>query len=97
MLQRSRGEIGSAAPHLKRGFLSVLATVFADHQNFWNDTKLTVSSDLRRKLALFKINDPSISHLCSAFGQARVLLYYHIVEHLNHGKRSRRLKKFDVA
>jgi hypothetical protein len=28
------GEIGSAAPHLKRGFLSVLAPVLADHQNF---------------------------------------------------------------
>jgi hypothetical protein len=89
-------EIVSAAPQLKSGFLSVLAKVFADHQNFWNETKLTVSSDLRRKLALFPINDPYISRLCGAFGQAQIVLYYHIVEHINRGKRSRRLKKFDV-
>jgi hypothetical protein len=39
---------------------------------------------VRFPLALFKINDPSISHLCGAFGQARVALYYYIVEHINH-------------
>jgi hypothetical protein len=89
-------EVASAAPHLKSGFLSVLAKIFADHQNFWNDTNLTVSSDLRRKLALFPINDPNISRLCGASGQTQVWLYYQIVDHINHRKRSRRLKKFDV-
>jgi hypothetical protein len=64
--------IASAVPHLKNGFLSVLARVFADHQDFWNDTKRTVSSDLHRKAVLFPINDPTISRLCGAFGQAQV-------------------------
>jgi hypothetical protein len=87
-------ETAGSAPHIKGGFVSVLAKVFADHQNFWTDSELTVSSDLRGKLALFPINDPYISRLCGGSGQAQVTLRYHIVEHINRGKRSGRLKEF---
>jgi hypothetical protein len=90
-------EIASAAPHIKGGFLKVLARVLADHQDFWDDSRLVISSDLRRKIGQFAINDPSMSRLCGASGQALNELYYHFVEHINSGKRTRRLKKFEVV
>ena len=88
-------ERASAPPHMKGGFLKAISNVFADHQDFWKDSTFTVSSDLRRKLRLFNIHEPYIAHLCGSRGIAETMLYVLIVKHLDRGKRSRRLKKFD--
>jgi hypothetical protein len=89
-------EIASAAPCLKTGFLKTMAKVFADHQDFWIGSALDVSSDLRIKLKQFPIHQPGIAHLCGASGQGQTQLYLQIVMHLDSGKRSRRLTKFDI-
>lgn len=83
--------IKEAAAYLKTGFIFSLAEVFSDHANFWDDAKLTVSKDLRRKLALFPINDPEVGRLASAGGPAGDILYELLVKHINSGKRTNKL------
>jgi hypothetical protein len=80
------------APFLRSSFLRALTQMYTDHQDFWNDTQLVISPDFRRKLASFPITDPSIAQLCSAGGSAMHVLYPMIVNHINSGKRSKRLK-----
>jgi hypothetical protein len=65
----------------------VLAKRATDHENFWEGNKLTVSTDLRRKLALFPIHDPTVAHLCGASRAAQNNLYYYLETHLNKGRR----------
>jgi hypothetical protein len=88
-------EIAHAARHLKGGFLTVLAKVFADHSDFWHDTQLRVSTDQRRRLANFPIDDPTISRLCGSNGQAQTALCIYLTQHMNKGRSSRRLKPYD--
>jgi hypothetical protein len=88
-------EIASAPPYTKGGFLKTMSKVFADHQDFWTDSTFTIPSDLRRKLRLFKIHEPTTARLCGSSGVAQTQLYFLIVTHLDRGKRNRRLKKFD--
>lgn len=82
------------AVHLRGSFLLALARVFADHTNFWNDNRLVVEKELRKKLALFKIQDPSIANLAGASGKAKDTLYRLLVDHINSGKRTKRLDTF---
>jgi hypothetical protein len=79
------------AAFLKQGFLFSFADVISDHQNFWDDAKLVVNKDLRRKIALFPINDPEIGRLASAAGPATDILYELMVKHINSGKRTHML------
>jgi hypothetical protein len=88
-------KIAHAAPHLKGAFLTVLATLFADHEDFWHDTQLRVSTDQRRRLANFPIDDPTISRLCGSNGQAQTALCIYLTQHMNKGRSSRRLKPYD--
>jgi hypothetical protein len=90
-------DVAGSAPYIKDGFLEVLAKLFADHKNFWEGKKLTISTDLRRKLALFPINDPKVAYLCGASGAAQNELYYLLETHLNKGRwRTNRLAMFEV-
>jgi hypothetical protein len=90
-------EIAHAARHLKRGFLTVLARLFADHQDFWHDTQLSISTDQRRKLAKFPIDEPTISRLCGSNGQSQTTLFIHLTDHMNKGRSSRhRLKPYEM-
>jgi hypothetical protein len=79
------------APYLRAGFLTVLARIMNDHEDFWEDTRLVIPSSLRKKLSTFPMNDPQVAQLCGSIGQARKILYIMIVDHINSGKRTRRL------
>ena len=87
------------ASHLRQAFNVVLAHVFANHQNFWKDAEFGISGDLVRKLSLFPITDPHVASLCAANlgGPATGILYKLVVDHINSGKRTRRLTAFGAA
>lgn len=79
------------AIYLRSGFLLVLATIFSNHTDFWRENRLFVEAQLIRKIQSFPISDPSVVNLSSATGKARELLYTLLVNHINSGKRTRRL------
>jgi hypothetical protein len=80
---------------LKGSFLMALAGVLSDYEEFWDGDKLAINADLRRKLAIFQLNDPYVKDLASSAGKAISLLENLLVEHINSGKRTRRLKRRD--
>lgn len=83
------------ATHLKSNFLYVIARILADHYDFWqgaDENRLFVEVSLRRKLKQFPINDPTVIQLAGAAGKAMDMLYSMVVEHINSGKRTRRLR-----
>lgn len=81
------------ASYLRSTFLSCLAIVLSNHEIFWRENRLFIEADLMRKLKIFPVSDPTVRQLSSAGGQARRMLYQMIVDHMNHGKRSHRLKE----
>lgn len=86
---------GSVA-FLKGNFLSVLARILSDHHDFWEtdekERKLFIHAPLRRKLAGFKINDSEILRLAGSGGKSSEILYILMRDHLNAGKRTKRLR-----
>ncbi len=82
------------ACHIHNTFLLGLARVISDHSVFWkeSDQKMFIEASLARKLKSFPVQDPTVRQLSSTGGQAMGLLYQLMVNHLNRGKRSRRLK-----
>lgn len=84
------------ASYMKGMFLFCLAMVFSGHINFWRENRLVVDKDMRRKLALFPVADPTVRQLAGASGQARVMLLTMMVNHINSGKRSKRLQPRDA-
>lgn len=81
----------NSATHLKSTFLLALSGVLSDHEDFWEGNRLVIPADLRRKLKLFKVNDPTVRNLASSSGMAIKVLEELIIEHINNGKRTRRL------
>ena len=81
------------AAYLKFTFMTCLAEIFSNHFDFWRENKLFVEADLIRKIKLFPLADPNVRNLCSAGGMANRLLYRLLVDHINRGKTSRRLKE----
>lgn len=83
-----------AAPQVKSTFLYELARMFSDHSVFWehNDNTLIVGADDRRKLAKFPINDPQVRSLAGSGGATRNILYRLLVDHMNSGRRTQRLR-----
>jgi hypothetical protein len=47
---------------------------------------------LRRKIKQFPLNDPQVSQLAGAGGQANIILYQMLLKHINSGKRIKRLR-----
>ncbi len=82
------------AVYLRQSFQWVLASVIADHTNFWDGMKLTIDRSMRSKIALFPLNDPQIASLAGAAGKSRLLLNRLLVDHINSGKRTKRLVEF---
>jgi len=82
------------ATHLRGGFLYTLAEVIADHSAFWHGNQFSIDRDTQRKLTAFPLRDPSISAMCSTTSHT-ALLYRHIVDHINSGKRTKRLIPFN--
>jgi hypothetical protein len=84
----------SGATYLHGSFLMSLAVVFARHRNFWTeDGLLIVTADLRRKLQSFPIADPMVKGL-SGGGRIKESLIQLLTDHLNSGRRTRRLVRF---
>lgn len=86
---------GDRCLHIKNNFLVALADVFARYSEFWRGNRLFIEQDLRRKIGKFPISDPSISHLASGGSSARPVLVQVLIEHINSGKRTRRLTLLD--
>lgn len=87
-------EFTHAAPQIKTTFMFQLARMFSLHVDFWDeaDRSLTITSDLRRKLSKFPINDPHVRSLAGTGGAAANILYDLLVSHMNSGKRTHRLR-----
>ena len=83
------------ATHMRFTFLRTLARIFSDHYDFWvepNEKRLTVSADIIRKLKGFQPTDPSVAALVGSSGKAHWMLYAMIRDHINSGKRTKRLR-----
>ncbi len=79
------------ASYMRLTFLLTLASLFSRHQDFWRDKKLFVEKELQRKIKGFPLNDPNVKNLTAASGKARYILYQMLTEHVNSGKRTKRL------
>lgn len=80
----------NGALHMKGSFLSALALAFTEYDAFWRGNRLTVEASVRRKLSSFPLKDPQVQALMGG-GRGLLLLRQYIVEHINYGKRTRRL------
>lgn len=76
---------------LRGTFLWCLARLLAEHGDFWKDKTLFIPSDLVAKLAQFPVTDPTVQSLSSSAGKARDMLFKMLVDHINSGKRTKRL------
>ncbi len=82
------------AIYMRHTFLSMFARLLADHHDFWqgdDEKRLFVSADLKRKIAQFAIHDPEIARLSGSSGKSREILYFLLRDHINSGKRTKRL------
>lgn len=82
------------ATYMRGAFLSELARLLSNHTDFWrkpDEKVLFVDAPLKRKLALFPVNDPEVMRLSGGAGKARELLYMLLLDHVNSGKRTKRL------
>jgi hypothetical protein len=82
-----RGEFAARS----QTFLKCLGTFFASYPVFWNGNRLSIERDLRKKLASFPIQDPTVNQLASSGGKASALLFRMFEDHVNSGKRTKRL------
>lgn len=85
------------ATYIKGSFLSVLAQMLSDHENFWkepNDKRLFIPAVHVKKIGQFPINDPHVAGLVSggSMGDSNNLLYQYLLRHINSGKRTGRLR-----
>ena len=83
------------AVYLRSSFLWCLAAILSRHVDFWRgdgDNRLFIEASLMRKIALFPVADPEVARLASAGGKARELLQILMLDHINSGKRTKRLK-----
>jgi hypothetical protein len=84
------------SPHIKGGFMFTLARIFADHQTFWEGTRLVVQRHDIEKLHSFPIKDPGILDMVNgSASKLNPLLYSNLVGHMNSGRRTRRLIKWN--
>lgn len=90
--------ITESASYLKCTFLVALARVFARHTDFWSGergTLLRVERGIRSKIRIFPIRDPQVINLSGSGGKSLDVLYAIMVDHINAGKRTRRLTQRD--
>ncbi|HBD04997.1 TPA: hypothetical protein DCZ32_00900 [Candidatus Uhrbacteria bacterium] len=80
-------------PHIRNTFLFTVATLLAKNSMFWEKDELTVPQEDRKRFRSFPLNDPNVRNLSGAGGRATHILYQLFVEHMNHGRRSRKLSE----
>lgn len=82
------------AIYMRNTFLLVLAALLADHHDFWvqgDEKKLFIEASLRRKIKMFPISDPRVIEMSGSSGKSRDYLYMMLRDHINSGKRTKRL------
>lgn len=82
----------NGAVQVKETFLLTMAEFFSDFEEFWRGDRFFVDRRLQLKIAKFPISDPEVMRLASSGGQAGTLLHTLLVQHVNSGKRSKRLR-----
>ncbi len=97
-----RVQYRESAVVVRSQFLGVLARLLSDHTDFWkqpDEKKLFVDASLRKKFATFPIHDPQVVQLSGSSGKSRDLLYMLLRDHVNSGKRTKRLvsRKADIV
>lgn len=92
-------EYRAKAPQIKASFMYQVARLLSQHPGFWehNDNTLVIGVDDRRKLAKFPINDPQVVQLAGSAGAASRILYQLLVDHMNSGRRTQRLRARDAG
>ena len=78
------------ATHTRTNFMVQLAAMFSDHEEFWDGHKLSLDATQKAKLKSFPIDDPSIVRLAGAGAGAGVILYRHLIDHMNKGRQTSR-------
>lgn len=87
------------AIYMRGSFLYMFARLLVEHHDFWQgeeEKRLFVNADLKRKIAQFPIHDPEVVRLSGSSGLARVMLYTMLRDHINSGKRTKRLSPRQV-
>jgi hypothetical protein len=90
-----RVQFKQGATYMTGTFLMCLARVLSNHTDFWrgdDEKTLFVEASLIRKISQFPYSDPQVIQLASSGGKAPDILYMLMVNHINSGKRTRRLK-----
>lgn len=83
-----------AANQLKLTFMLALARMLSDHDNFWNDGRLVVDETTIKKLSSFPMGDPAVANMVSSGGgKSHEVLAIMLADHINHGRRTRRIKR----
>src|SRR6266478_7366804 len=78
------------ATNSRVNFMIQLAAMFSDHEEFWDGNKLVLDASQKAKLKSFPIDDPTIIRLAGAGSAAGMLLYRHMVDHMNKGRQTSR-------
>ena len=78
------------ATHMKSGFLSALADVVSGFPAFWSGKSLRIERDLQKKIGQFPLDEPNIRAMACSTSSIGLLSRL-IVDHINAGKRTRRL------
>lgn len=81
----------AGAAYMHTTFLYTLARLFSRHPSFWRENRLFVERDVIRKITLFPVTDPQVVNLSGAGGQAGKILYQLLLDHVNSGRRTKRL------
>lgn len=76
--------------HLKFGFLFALADVISSYPEFWSGKSFRIDRDVQKKISQFGLNDPNVRAMASSTSSIGLLSRL-IVDHINSGKRTRRL------
>ena len=82
---------------MKTGFLVALTNLFCLHLDFWKGDEFFVPYEEKTKLKRFSPNDPEIIRLAGAAGLARVHLHQLMVNFINKGRRTGRLRARSIA
>lgn len=89
-----RVQYREGAAYMRGPFLFMLARLLSDHHDFWkqpDEKQLFIEAPLRRKIAGFPITDPQVNTLAGAGGKSREYLYMLLRDHINSGRRTKRL------
>ena len=78
------------ATHLKGAFLAALADVIAEYPAFWSGKVLSIPGDMKKKIGQFGLSDPSVQAMACSTASIGLLSRL-IVDHINSGRRTRRL------